>query len=144
MLKTALPCLFALLLFLPATEAREAPRAEVQALAQSTRSWDGALLPAYPSGQPQVSILRISIPPGTRLPTHYHPVINAGVLLAGELTVVAEDGEQLRLRAGDAIVEMVNRLHHGVNEGGIPAEIIVFYAGVEGKPITVIEAQADH
>ncbi len=108
-------------------------------LAKTTRSWDGALLPEYPKGQPEITILRISIPPGTRLDTHTHPVINAGVLVTGQLTVVTTDGKTLHLRAGDPIVEVVNTWHCGVNEGNVPAEIIVIYAGIVGTPITVIK-----
>ena len=106
-------------------------------LAQSTRSWDGELLPHYPEGQPEVTILHITIPAGTRLPMHYHPVINAGVLLEGQLTVVAEDGQRLELQAGDPIIELVNTPHYGINEGDTQAVIIVFYAGVKSTPITV-------
>ena len=106
-------------------------------LAQSTRSWDGALLPHYPEGQPEVTILHITIPAGTRLPMHHHPVINAGVLLEGQLTVVAEDGRRLELHAGDPIIELVNTPHYGVNEGDTQAVIIVFYAGTESAPVTV-------
>lgn len=110
---------------------------EVKQLAKSTKSWDGEVLPQYPNGQPEVTILRIKIPAGEKLDVHYHPVINAGVLLTGELTVIAEDNKILRLKAGDSIVELVNKKHYGKNEGTEPAEIIVFYAGTENKPITV-------
>jgi quercetin dioxygenase-like cupin family protein len=90
-----------------------------------------------------VTILRITIPPHTALPEHKHPVINAGVLLSGELTVVSERNETLRLEAGDPIVELVNQWHHGVNEGDEPAVILVFYAGAEDTPITVINPAGD-
>lgn len=119
-------------------KANEAP-AVVKTLVKSTQRWDGALLPAYPQGQPEISILRITIPAGTQLHTHSHPVINAGVLLSGQLTVVTQEGKTLHLKAGDPIVEVVNTSHYGVNEGKTPAEIIVFYAGVVDKPITVVE-----
>jgi quercetin dioxygenase-like cupin family protein len=111
----------------------------VRELVKSSQSWKGSLLPGYPQGQPEVTILRIVIPAGTRLEIHSHPVINAGVLISGQLTVVAADGKTLHLKAGDPIVEMVNTLHYGINEGTVPAEIIVFYAGVAGRPITVVE-----
>lgn len=110
---------------------------EVKQLAKSTQSWDGDNLPAYPQGQPEVTILRIKIPSGAKLEVHNHPVINAGVLLTGELTVVADDNKTLHLKAGDSIVELVNRKHYGKNEGTETAEIIVFYAGIENKPITI-------
>ena len=109
----------------------------IEQLAKSSKSWDGDALPEYPQGQPEVTILRIKIPAGAKLEIHNHPVINAGVLLAGELTIVAEDNKTLHLKAGDSIVELVNKKHYGKNEDTETAEIIVFYAGVENKPITV-------
>lgn len=111
----------------------------VKELVKTTRSWDGKLLPAYPQGQPQITILRISIPPGTRLDIHRHPVINAGVIISGQLTVLTKDGKTLHLKAGDPIVEVVNTWHYGINQGKIPAEIVVFYAGVIDMPITLVE-----
>lgn len=113
----------------------------IKQLVKTSRSWNGNLLPYYPEGQPEITILRISIPAGTRLDTHTHPVINAGVLLSGQLTVVTTDGKTLHLKAGDPVVEVVNTLHYGMNQGKIPAEIIVFYAGVAEKPVTVVEPQ---
>lgn len=115
------------------------PTKVVKELVRSSRSWNGDALPPYPAGQPEVTILRIGIPAGARLDMHHHPVINAGVLLAGELTVVATDGKTLHLKAGDPIVEVVGTPHYGINEGSVPAEIVVFYAGVEDRPITVVE-----
>ena len=111
----------------------------VKELVKTTQSWDGEFLPAYPQGQPEITILRISIPAGARLHTHNHPVINAGVLISGQLTVVTTDGKTLYLKAGDPIVEVVNTLHYGINQGKVPAEIVVFYAGAIDTPITVVE-----
>ena len=110
---------------------------KLNTMTKAIASWDGKELPDYPKGKPEVSILRITIPPGTELPLHKHPVINAGLLLHGELTVVAEDGATLHLKAGDTIVEVVNKWHYGKNEGNEPAEIIVFYAGIQGKPLSI-------
>ena len=110
---------------------------EVQQLTKSGFSWNNALLPAYPAGDPEITILRIVIPAKGVLEKHKHPVINAGVLIKGELTVKTVDGKILHLKAGDAIVETVNTWHYGKNEGVEPAEIIVFYSGVKGAPITI-------
>lgn len=110
---------------------------EVKVLAKTSVSWDGTALPDYPKGQPEITILRIKIPPGVKLPLHKHTVINAGVLLNGELTVVTENGKTLHLKAGDPIVEVVNKWHYGKNDGNKPAVIIVFYAGELGRPITI-------
>ena len=108
-------------------------------LTKSTHSWDGNLLSAYPQGQPQITILRIRIPAGATLPLHTHPVINAGVLISGELTVMTKTGKTLQLKAGDPIVEVVNTWHYGKNKGSEPADIIVFYAGTKDAPITLKE-----
>lgn len=115
---------------------QEAGSAAVDVLAKTSASWDGKALPAYPRGEPEVTVLRIVIPPQAQLPLHKHPVINAGVLVRGTLTVVTEDRQRLHLTAGDSIVEVVDTWHSGKNEGPTPAEIIVFYAGVKGSPIT--------
>ena len=116
----------------------------VDVLSKTSSSWDGKALPDYPTGKPEITILRIKIPAGVQLPLHRHPVINAGVLLSGELTVVTEDNKILYLKAGDSIVEVVNKWHYGKNEGNKPAEIIVFYAGILDKPITVKKKSSAH
>ncbi len=105
-------------------------------LTQTGVSWDGQPLPAYPDGPPQISVLHIVIPAGTTLAMHRHPMINVGYLLSGELTVEANNGQTLRLQAGESIVEVVNTWHYGRNDGSIPAEIVVVYAGTEGLPLS--------
>jgi len=117
--------------------AADANGVTVDTLAKTSASWNGRALPEYARGEPEITILKITIPPKAQLPLHKHPVINAGVLLKGQLTVVTEDKETLHLKAGDAIVELVDKEHYGKNEGNEPAEIIVFYAGIKGGPITL-------
>ncbi|MGD9824986.1 cupin domain-containing protein [Desulfobacter sp.] len=117
--------------------AHEENAVKTDILAKTSMSWDGTDLPEYAKGKPEITILKIKIPPKTKLPLHKHPVINAGVLLKGTLTVVTEENEKLQLNAGDSIIEVVNKWHYGINEGNEFAEIIVFYAGVQDSPITV-------
>jgi quercetin dioxygenase-like cupin family protein len=117
------------------------PKIDVKELARTQNSWDGALLPAYPEGQPEIRILSITVPPGETLAVHQHPVINAGVLLSGHLRVHTTDGKVLDLLAGDAIVEVVNTWHWGESIGPDPAHIIVFYAGKAGTPVTVTQKE---
>lgn len=114
---------------------------EVKTLAKSSVSWDGQSLPNYPKDKPEITILRIKIPAGAKIDMHKHPVINAGVLLSGELTVITEKNETLHLKAGDSIIEVVNKWHYGKNEGSKTAEIIVFYAGIVNKQITIKSAR---
>jgi quercetin dioxygenase-like cupin family protein len=138
-MKKMSPVIALAVLFFSIARAADDTPARVEVLAKSTSSWDNSLLPAFPKGQPEITILKITIPPGAQLPLHRHPVLNAGVLLTGELTVISEDQKTLHLRAGDSIVEVVDKWHYGKNEGNDPAQIIVFYAGIKDRPITVKE-----
>lgn len=69
----------------------ERPKEGVRAtcVADSSVSWDGAPLPDYPTGRPRVTVVHYEVAPHARLALHRHPVINAGMVLRGELTVVA-------------------------------------------------------
>ena len=109
----------------------------VTELLKTSASWDGAALPSYPRGKSEVTIVRITVQPGAEFPLHQHPVINAGVLLSGELVVTTATKKTIHVKAGDAIAEVVNTWHSGKNEGKVPAEILVFYAGTVGTPITI-------
>ncbi len=110
---------------------------KVEELTKTTESWDGSTLPPYKTGQPEITILKITVQPNMELPWHVHPIINAGVLIKGKLTVITKDGEEHELSVGDTIVEVIGKIHRGINKGSIPAEIIVFYAGVTETPLTI-------
>jgi quercetin dioxygenase-like cupin family protein len=125
------------------TSPKHGGKVEAIELVKSSTSWNGQPLPPYKTGTPEVTILRITIPPKTTLPLHTHPVINAGVLLKGELTVTTDTGQVLHLKPYDPIVEVVDTLHHGNNDGDEPAEIIVFYAGEQGDAVTVIAPEEE-
>lgn len=110
-----------------------------QDLIKSTESWDGNKLPAYSLNQPEVTIKEIVIAPGEELPWHQHPVINAGILLSGELMVYTRDGKQKNLKAGDTLIELVNTSHYGKNISEEPAKIVVFYLAEQGDKVTVLD-----
>ena len=107
-----------------------------ETLLRSSSSWDGEPYTAYPAGRPELSVLKITIPPHTQLKWHTHPMPNAAYLLSGELTVERkEDGKTRHFTAGQVVAEMVDVLHRGVT-GDAPVTLIVFYAGVEGMPLS--------
>ena len=111
---------------------------KVEELVNSTNMWDGNRLPSYPHGQTKVKILQIQIPSGVTLPWHYHPVINAAVILEGTLELKLKDGSQKIYRKGDALIEVVNTIHAGKALGTNDVVLVVFYAGEEGIPTTVL------
>lgn len=107
---------------------------ETQVLLRTSTAWDGSPYPAYPAGPAELSLLKIHIAPDTTLDWHRHPSPNAGYLLSGELQVENREGRQIRLQAGDALAEVMDRVHRG-RSGKRGAELVVFYAGVPGLPL---------
>ncbi|MBP4049436.1 cupin domain-containing protein [Chromobacterium violaceum] len=120
----------------PFVHAAEGSGARVETLLKTERSWDGALYKSYPPGQPELTMVRITIPPRSSLPWHTHASPNAAYVVSGEVTVETRDGKrQKRLRAGDTLAEMVGTQHRGVT-GDQPVELLVFYAGAAGVPLS--------
>ncbi|MDP4611078.1 MAG: cupin domain-containing protein [Opitutales bacterium] len=115
----------------------------VEILAQSDRSWDGVKLPAYPTEDPQMSVVKVTIPPHSKLKWHKHPSMNAGYMISGEILVTAEDGQTRVVKAGEGLIEMVNTWHYGRNDGDVPAEIVVVYSGVKDRPLAIIKEDAE-
>lgn len=112
------------------------PEIEKEVLLRSKTSWDGTPYVTYPEGQPELTIIKLKIPPNTVLPWHTHPMPNAAYVVSGELTVeTKESGKKMHLKAGQTLPEMVNIVHRG-NTGDSPVELIVFYAGSEGIPLS--------
>src|SRR6516165_1736440 len=103
---------------------------------RSSSSWDDEPYKSYPPGQPELSVLKITLQPHTKLEWHSHPIPSAAYIVAGELTLEREkDGQKQRFTAGQPLSETVDTLHRGV-AGNEPVVLIVFYAGSPGVPVT--------
>lgn len=83
-----------------ACKQNEFSKPEAVTLIETDKSWNGSELPNYPVGKPKITILKITIPPRSKLNIHKHMVINAGVLTKGELTVVDDQNNTLNLKTG--------------------------------------------
>lgn len=124
-----------------AQEADAGSRVTETVLLRTTHAWDGSRYRTYPSGQPEITVVRYTIPPHAVLPWHTHPSINIGYVLSGHLTAVRRsDGKRLALGPGDVVPEMVDGAHRG-ETGDERVELIVFYAGTPGVPLTVPDRQ---
>jgi quercetin dioxygenase-like cupin family protein len=110
------------------------PGAEV--LLETPTSWDGGHL-AYPEGQVRVTSAILRIDPGEQTAFHCHPVPTMGYVLSGSVEVVTAQGDKRRFDKGDALVEVMKTPHRGRAVDG-PVELIVFYAGAEDVPNTVM------
>jgi quercetin dioxygenase-like cupin family protein len=115
------------------------PEVRVEQVLKTVRSWDGSNYTSYPSGQPEVTVLKITIPPNTTLHWHRHPMISAAYVLSGHLTVEKKDtGERKVVRTGEALAETVETTHRGFTTDEA-VELIVFYAGRVDLPVSVTE-----
>lgn len=106
-------------------------------LIRTSTSWNGTSLPDYPLGKPELVAVKYIIPPGQKLGWHHHIAMNHGVLIQGELTVVGLDGQTKVFREGDVIVEMVEDIHHGENQGATTVILYMFYLAQENVPLSV-------
>jgi quercetin dioxygenase-like cupin family protein len=122
---------------LPQTIHKPQQKTMAEVLVKSTFSWDASELPAYPQGKPEITIIRVIVPPKTKLSIHEHPIISAIVILKGQLTITTERNKELTVNTGDAIVEVVDQWHYGENKSNKPVELLVFYAGVKDEPATI-------
>ncbi len=87
--------------------------ADSETLIQTDVHWNNQAIKPIHIENPQITMLRITIPVGEKLAMHKHPVLNIGYLTKGELTVHSESGDVLVLKPGDPIVELVDIWHYG-------------------------------
>lgn len=106
-------------------------------LIRTSQSWDGMELPDYLQGRPELVAVKYEFPAGHKLGWHHHPVMNYGVLVQGELTIIGLDGKEKVVHEGEPVVEMVNTVHHGENRGTKTAILYMFYLSQEGLPLAV-------
>ena len=110
---------------------------ENKELIRTSQSWDGVELPDYLLGRPELVAVKYVFPVGQKLGWHHHPVMNYGILVQGELTIIGQDGMEKVVHEGEAVVEMVNTIHHGENRGTKPVILYMFYLSQKDLPLSV-------
>jgi quercetin dioxygenase-like cupin family protein len=106
-------------------------------LLQTDQSWNGKRYTHYPTGQPQLTTLKVTLAPHTALPWHTHPFPNSVYVLSGTLTLRDKSsGKTLVVHQGQAVGESVDDVHRG-EAGNQPAVLLITYAGTPGVPTSV-------
>ena len=118
-------------------EANAVQTVQSSELIRTSQSWDGVELPDYLQGRPELVAVKYVFPAGQKLGWHHHPVMNYGILVQGELTIIGQDGKEKTVHEGEAVVEMVNTIHHGENRGTKPVILYMFYLSQKDLPLAV-------
>lgn len=118
-------------------QAQTVATAHRETLLKTDHSWNGVAYTHYPTGRPELTTIKITIPAHTALPWHYHPVPNAGYVLSGQLTIEdRQSGKKQTFHVGQAFAESVDDIHRGV-AGDTPTTLLLTYAGTPGAPTSV-------
>ena len=106
-------------------------------LIRTSESWDGAMLPDFPQGQPELRVIRLDFPVGAKTGWHHHTVVNYGIVQQGDLTIVCQDGSERTFHQGEPLVEVIGTIHRGENRGRKPVILNMFYFSSPGAEITI-------
>ncbi len=87
----------------------------------------------------EVTILKVTIPPGKSTGWHKHLFPVFAYVLKGTLTVAIEDHKTLKLSEGSSFAEVFNTYHNGSNNEKENLVLIAFYMGEKGKPLSVFK-----
>lgn len=81
----------------------------------------------------EVIISRVTLPPNTSLPKHWHPGEEFGYILEGSVVLWQEGKEDIVSKAGDVVKVPLKQVHTAItkDEG---ATVLVFRVHEQGKP----------
>lgn len=108
-----------------------------EVILKTTSTWDNTEFKNLEIKEPEVTVLKIIINVGEALPVHKHDLVNIAYVKKGTLTVVSDKNEEITLHAGECLPELIGKYHYGKNSGNEPVELIVFYIGEKGTPLSV-------
>ena len=111
--------------------------AEKEVLLKTTSTWDNAEYKKLKIKKPEVTVLKIIINVGEQLPMHKHDLVNIAYVKQGTLTVITEENKEITLHEGEVLPELIGKYHYGKNTGKEPVELVVFYIGEKGTPLSV-------
>lgn len=111
--------------------------AEKEVLLKTTSTWDNAEYKKLKIKKPEVTVLKITINTNEELPMHRHDLVNIAYVKKGTLTVITDENKKITLHEGESLPELIGKYHYGKNTGNEPVELIVFYIGEKGTPLSV-------
>ncbi len=92
----------------------------------------------YPTADnAEVTMLKITLRPGTKTGWHYHDVPVFAYVMKGTLTVELENKKTLQFKENSSFAEVIHTLHQGANYGTDDLVLLAVYVGVKGKPLSI-------
>ena len=92
----------------------------------------------YPNFQSdEVTISKVTIPPGKSTGWHKHTFPVFAYVLKGNLTVELENKQMKQFPENTTFSEVINTFHNGINNGKVDVVLIAFYMGEKGKPLSL-------
>ena len=103
-----------------------------------------SLLSADLEGNPDTAVIvsRVSLPPHTTLPKHWHPGEEFAVVIKGAVTLWQKDKDPVKVSAGEAIKVPLKQIHTAITEDE-SVELIVFRVHAKGQPERVLVDKGD-
>ena len=111
--------------------------AKKEVLLKTVSTWDNEEYKELKIKKPEVTVLKITINVNEELPVHRHDLVNIAYVKKGTLTVITDENQKITLNAGECLPELIGKYHYGKNTGNEPVELIVFYIGEKGTPLSV-------
>ncbi|MDO9633554.1 MAG: cupin domain-containing protein [Paludibacter sp.] len=91
----------------------------------------------YPQVQnAEVTMSKITIPPGKSTGWHKHAYPVFAYVLNGELTVELENNKSVQFGENASIAEVMETYHNGINRGTEDVVLIAIYLGEKGKGLS--------
>ena len=92
----------------------------------------------YPQFQNnEVTILKVTIPPGKSTGWHKHDFPVFAYVQEGTLTVEIENKKTMTFGTNSSFSEVIDLKHNGVNNGKVNVVLIAFFMGEKGKPLSI-------
>lgn len=92
----------------------------------------------YPQFQNnEVTILKVTIPPGKSTGWHKHNFPVFAYVQEGTLTVEIENKKTMTFGTNSSFSEVIDLKHNGVNNGKVNVVLIAFFMGEKGKPLSI-------
>jgi quercetin dioxygenase-like cupin family protein len=96
----------------------------------------------YPNfSDPEVTMLKITIPPGKSTGWHKHNIPVFAYVIKGTLTVELEDHRIVKFKEDSTFAEIVDTFHNGTNMEDTDLVLIAIYLGGKGQKLSIMKEE---